>query len=232
MIPQGAVLLKADILGKIAMMPLAKDEPIFAGKVGGTSRFSGMVKDGMRAYTILTPNDASLVAGLIEPGDKVDVLFTDRSGDSEQTGGGSTTPLLQNIEVMAMGQAVDPSESREKKVREMRSVTLQVPLEFAAKLALAQEMGTLHLALRAESDTLTAQVSGVTMLELLRSAYPALQAKMDTDEVRLKPVVTLPESGSNSSKDVVIRTMRGVASSSMVLRTSSDRDAAIVVRER
>jgi pilus assembly protein CpaB len=231
MIPQGAVLLKADILGKIAMTPLVKDEPIFAGKVGNTSRFSGTVKEGMRAYTILTPNDASLVAGLIEPGDKVDVLFTDRSGDEELTGGGSTTPLLQNIEVLAMGQAVDPNESREKKVREMRSVTLLVPLELAAKLALAQEMGTLHLALRSEKDSSTAHVAAVTMLELLRSAYPALHADdaKPNEELRLKPTIAALESDAGSAKDVIIRTLRGVASSSMVMRTSSDRDSAVYV---
>lgn len=228
MIPQGAVLLKADIVGKIAMVPLAKDEPIFAGKVGTTPRFSGMVKEGMRAYTILTPNDASLVAGLIEPGDKVDVLFTDRSGDEDLTGGGSTTPLLQNIEVLAMGQAVDPSESREKKVREMRSVTLLVPLEMATKLALAQEMGTLHLALRSEKDGATADVTAVTMLELLRTAYPALHAADGATDKgqRLKPAVAALETGAGSSKDIVIRTLRGIASSSMVMRTSPDGSSA------
>jgi pilus assembly protein CpaB len=127
LVPSGAILKRDQIVGKIVRAPLVKGEPIFGGKIGDSPQFSGLVKQGMRAYTILTPNDSSLVAGLVEPGDKVDVLFTDNT-DKELTGGGSTAPILQNIEVMAIGQIVDPTESRESNGRRMRSVTLSVPL--------------------------------------------------------------------------------------------------------
>lgn len=226
-VPPGAILKKANIVGKIATVPLVKNEPIFSGKVGESERFSGLIKEGFRAYTILTPNDASLVAGLIEPGDKVDVLFTDRSSDEELTGGGSTTPLLQHIEVLAIGQIVDPSESRETNSRDMRSVTLLVPLDMATKLALAQEMGTLHLALRAEHDTSTAKASAVTMTELLRSAYPALFTKDEQKEgSRVTPAVAVATEPS-APPQIAIRTLRGTAPSTVVMRASLSRGAAV-----
>jgi pilus assembly protein CpaB len=222
LVPAGAILKKDEIIGKIAMVPLAKDEPIFSGKIGNSPRFSGLVKEGMRAYTILTPNDSSLVAGLVEPGDKVDILYTDNT-DRLLTGGASTVPLMQNIEVMAIGQIVDPSESREKSGRKMRSVTLLVPLEMASMLALAQEMGTLHLALRSEQDQATADVAAVTLTELLRTAYPALFGKDEDDEpgkvVPISAALAAPAKPSEPTQ-IAVRTLRGAMRSTMVMRAS------------
>jgi pilus assembly protein CpaB len=219
LVPAGAILKKDDIVGKIAMVPLAKDEPIFSGKIGNSPRFSGLVKEGMRAYTILTPNDSSLVAGLVEPGDKVDVLYTDNT-DKLLTGGASTVPLMQNIEVMAIGQIVDPSESREKTGRKMRSVTLAVPLEMASMLALAQEMGTLHLALRSEQDQATADVSAVTLTELLRTAYPALFGIQDEESGPVVPISATVAAKPNQPTQIAVRTLRGAMRSTMVMRAS------------
>jgi Flp pilus assembly protein CpaB len=174
----------------------------------------------MRASTILTPNDSSFVAGLIEPGDKVDVLFTD-STDKELTGGGSTAPIMQNIEVLAIGQIVDPDESREKTGKRMRSVTLAVLPEQATKLVLAQEMGTLHLALRSEQDEATADVAAVTVTELRGTAYPALPG--EPTEPKIVPVSadgsTEPITPRQPSQ-IAVRTLRGPMRSTMVMRVS------------
>lgn len=227
LIPPGSILLKADIVGKIAQVPIVKDEPIFSGKIGDSEKISGMVPPGFRAYTILTPNDASLVAGLIEPGDKVDVLFTDKTSDKKITGGGSTAPLLQNIEVLAMGQAIDPSESRERSPRNMRSVTLVVPLEMATMLTLAQEMGTLHLALRSQDDEATADVSAVTMRELLRTVYPALYIEEEVEPEPVEPVVVEVPTETAPTPEIEIRVIRGMASSTVVMQSSEARSAGV-----
>jgi pilus assembly protein CpaB len=230
MVPAGAILKKDEIVGNIARVPMVKDEPIFSGKVGDTPRFSGLVKEGMRAYTILTPNDSTLVAGLVEPGDRVDILFTDKT-DKAMTGGASTVPLMQNIEVMAIGRVVDPDESRDDNRRRMRSVTLSVPLEMASMLALAQEMGTLHLALRSEQDQATADVSAVTLRELLHTAYPALFAEEDETPEVVPITANIPAEPRQPSQ-IAVRTLRGSVRSTMVMRASTAPSATAYIENQ
>jgi pilus assembly protein CpaB len=223
MLPPGAVVKKADIVGRIAQVSLVKDEPIFAGKVGDSERFSGLVPEGMRAYTILTPSDSSLVAGLVEPGDKVDILYTDQT-DKVVTGGASTTTLMQNVEVLALGRIVDPEQSREAK--RMRSVTLLVMPEMASMLALAQEMGTLHLTLRSETDQLTANVSGVTLTELLRTAYGSKFGNKAAAESDVVQVSAEAPAEPQKTPEIAIRTIRGMATSTVVMQASGKRTAS------
>jgi pilus assembly protein CpaB len=174
----------------------------------------------MRAYAILTPNDSSLVAGLVEPGDKVDVLLTDDS-DKELTGGGVTTVLMPNIEVMAIGQIIDGTESREKNSRKMRSVTLAVTPEQANQLQMAQKTGTLGLALRSDKDDATSKVSAVTLKELLRTAELTPVPPPQPQEVA--KVVAVPEQPPVEPKQpsqIAVQTLRGSLRSTMVMRVS------------
>jgi Flp pilus assembly protein CpaB len=132
---------------------------------------------------------------------------------------------MQSIEVLALGRIIDPGKSREQ-TRRMRSVTLLVPLEMATMLALAQEMGTLHLALRSERDQATAVVSGVTLRELLRTAYPVLFADEEADEPEPIPevtaaVLTVPE--KKKQAEIAVRTLRGVATGTLVMRATAKR---------
>src|SRR5688500_918189 len=45
LVPTGALLTKKEIVGKIAKVSLVKNEPFFAGKIGDSQRFSGLVKE-------------------------------------------------------------------------------------------------------------------------------------------------------------------------------------------
>jgi pilus assembly protein CpaB len=210
LVPPGALLKKEDIVGKIAQVPFVKDEPIYSGKIGDSLRFSGRVKDGMRASTILTPNDSSFVAGLVEVDDKVDVLFTDNT-DKEQTGGGSTTVLMPNIEILAIGQIIDPEESHQKDGKRMRSVTLAVTPDQSQKLVLAQEMGTLHLALRSEKDKSTAVLPPVTVKEL-RAGYSQPTIIPVAAEEAAEPVAP------KQPNKISVRVIRGAFKSTAKLR--------------
>ena len=64
------------------------------------------------------------------------------------TGGGSTTTLLQNVEILAVDQKVDGPADNKVDSTNLRSVTLLVTPDQAAKLSLGQSKGTLHLTLR------------------------------------------------------------------------------------
>ena len=120
----------------------------------------------MRAFTIST-NVASGVAGFILPGNKVDVLMTLTAGGAKDvTGGGSTTTLLQNVEILAVDQKVEAPADNKVDSTNLRSVTLLVTPTSAAKLSLGQSKGTLHLTLRNPEDNLAAKVRPTTVNDL------------------------------------------------------------------
>jgi Flp pilus assembly protein CpaB len=134
---------------------LLKDEPVVTGKLApkGSGRgMAALIPKGMRAFTIQTPSIASGGAGFVMPGHKVDVLLTMNDvGTNDQTVGGSTTTLVQNVEIRAVDQNIDaPAENKMDK--DLRSVTLLVTPQQAKHLDLGQNKGTLHLAFRNESE--------------------------------------------------------------------------------
>jgi Flp pilus assembly protein CpaB len=129
---------------------------------------------GMRAMTIQTSNVASGVGGLIVPGNRVDVLLignvktpakgTRSEGAAAETIVPKCVTLLQNVTVLAVDSRVDASGEKEEgaapkaeskidtKGLQYLNVTLLVTREEAAALALAQNLGLLHLALRHPDD--------------------------------------------------------------------------------
>ena len=121
-------------------------EPILASKVsgfGGRAILSAVIAPDMRAVTIRV-NDVNGVAGFVLPGDHVDVLLTRSEGGGGNTGM-FTDVLLQNVKVLGIDQVA--SENIEKP-KVAKAATLEVTQLQAQKLALAQRVGQLSLALR------------------------------------------------------------------------------------
>ena len=145
-------------------MPLVKDEPLLEGKLapkGAKRGMAALVPNGMRAFTIHTPSVASGVGGFVLPGNKVDVLLTmDWKRDS------LTTTLLQNLEILAVDQRIDAPADNRIDPKQLHSVTLLVTPDQAARLALAQNKGSLHLALRNHKDDQVLRTSRARMAEL------------------------------------------------------------------
>jgi pilus assembly protein CpaB len=168
LIPAGAVLKAEDAIDRSAFASMVRDEPILDSKLSpkGQRGLASLVSDGMRAFTITT-NVASGVAGFILPGNKVDVLLTVKGGASNDfTGGGSTTTLLQNVEILAVDQKIDSPADNKVDSTNLRSVTLLVEPNQAAKLSLGQSKGTLHLTLRNPKDALAANVRPTTVNDI------------------------------------------------------------------
>jgi pilus assembly protein CpaB len=104
---------------------------------------SSLVRAGKRAFT-LPERDVSF-DGLLCPGDRVDVLFTQATSD--------TRTLLQNVLVLTVGDDLgDLGEPRPLPGRRSGRVTLSVGLEQAERLAACEGRGTLRLALRNPQD--------------------------------------------------------------------------------
>lgn len=216
-LPTGALTSLEDAVDRTALIPLLKGEPLVEKKLAKPGEGRGMaplVKKGMRAFTIQTPTAASSVAGFILPGNKVDVLLTLTGNQNDASGGGVTTTLLQNIEVLAVDQQIEAPESN--KVDQLRSVTLLVTEQQAKKLSLAQNRGTLNLTLRNESDSLATNSPPVTI--------------NDIRYVQGRPTVTSEEEGSSKVAATAaismsplqpvrlrIRTMRGTSAGQVIL---------------
>jgi pilus assembly protein CpaB len=168
--PAGSLSRVEDAVDRVTFAQMVKDETLLDEKLATRGAGRGMapgIADGMRAFTIQTPNVASGVAGFILPGNKVDVLLNvTGSGTNDPTGGGVTTTLLENVEILAVDQRVEAPADNKVDPNQLRSVTLLVKPDQALKLDLGQNRGTLHLSLRNPTDVASAPARRATMAEL------------------------------------------------------------------
>lgn len=167
-VPAGTLTKLDEAVGRVCLQPLLPGEPLLTAKLAapGSSRSAGnLIRPGMRAYSIIASTLATSVAGLVLPGDHVDVILTVQSNTNDESGGGTSTTLLQNIEILALDQVLEaPAENRGDPG--LKSVTLLVAQREAALLGLGQKMGVLSLSLRNPEDTEQAKTEPVTLAEL------------------------------------------------------------------
>jgi Flp pilus assembly protein CpaB len=105
-------------------------------------KLSELVQPGQRAFTL--PGSTAF-SGLLQPGDRVDVLFTPQGDGKNQT-----STLLQNLLVLAVNGKTKPHESASN--QRGGSATLSVGMEQAQRLTQAERHGTLTLVLRHPDD--------------------------------------------------------------------------------
>jgi pilus assembly protein CpaB len=144
-LPKGAFLKVADILDRATSVPIAGSEPVLNAKLAGKGSGEGitaLIEPGMRAVSVQV-NEISGVSGFIQPGTRVDVLFTRvfSNGDA------ATATILQNVKVIAYGRQLDAAklDARDPKPT---VATLLVTQDQAEKLVLAEQRGKIQLALR------------------------------------------------------------------------------------
>ena len=214
--PNGLTKIE-DATNRVASIPMLVGEPVLSTKVtpkGAGGGLAALIPKGMRAFTIQTPNIASGVAGFLLPGNKVDVLLTIREMGGRVESGGTIT-LLQNLEILAVDQRVDrEATGKVGAIKELRSVTLLVTPEQAAKLDLGSNLGTLHLALRNPEDSTMGVGVGMATLKALSQSHPGL---MEPEPTKVAPPPTPapptePSTGAPGKKGPppeVIRTIRG-----------------------
>lgn len=151
--PQGAFKTSIGVVNnprgpRVALRPIAVGEPILASKISGDdgrASISALLPDGMRAAAIRI-DDVTGVGGMIAPGDVVDVLLTrQQSGDSADRNDQYTDIVLEKIRVIAIDQTADENKTDPLVAK---TATLEVDPVGAQKLALAQKVGALSLALR------------------------------------------------------------------------------------
>jgi pilus assembly protein CpaB len=149
--------LRLDLTGAIVRRSLAALEPIGQADVlrpGDHGFLAAVLGAGMRAVTV--PVDAvSGSAGLIWPGDRVDLLLTqtlDRDGDPARRVAGET--VLHDVRVIAIDQmlAQGAEGTAAGPARQVRTATLEVTPRQAEQVAVATRLGRLALVVRAATS--------------------------------------------------------------------------------
>lgn len=141
-----AALEQADGARRVVLQPMTVGEPVLPSKVSGTAgavNLASRIAAGQRAVTIPV-NGTRGVGGFLRANDRVDVMLT-RNRDPGATAQPPVAVLLLDAKVLAADRADRTTGARASAVR---TVTLEVSPEDAQKVALAETLGTLSLALR------------------------------------------------------------------------------------
>ena len=141
-----------DVLGARLQNALSSGDALLWTDLAGMARsarsLASLVAAGMRAIHVSA--GAASFDGLLRPGDRVDLLYTD-----SQSGSAGTSTLLQNLLVLAVGSDVGlaGSEMGKSPRRRSGSLSLSVTAEQAQLVTQAESSGRLRISLRTPDDT-------------------------------------------------------------------------------
>ncbi len=167
-IPPGAITQLEDLEGRRPRTNIIQGEPVLDAKLldqGEHADPIAQIPDGYRLSTI-SVNAEKSAAGLLSPGDRVDVqLFVNRN---ERAGIDSPTTkvILQNIRVYAVEQAVQRAADGGEARTIPKTVSLVVTPRQASKIDLAQNLGALSLIPRNPNDELSTNTAEITASDL------------------------------------------------------------------
>ena len=170
-ITSGALTRLEETVGKRAKENIYAGEQILASRVAGEKEgiLSYNIPEGKRAVTV-NVNEAGEVGDFIRPGDYVDILATFDKYETEDAATKtkyprSTKVILQNIQVLGMGQLLDVPDKPRTELP--RTVTLAVTLEEAEKLVFSEETAVIKMVLRRVGDNGVIRTQGVIREEIM-----------------------------------------------------------------
>src|SRR5271165_6690427 len=158
-----------DVTGRALIYPVTARQPILEGYLAVAGSGIGLtvkIPEGMRAASVHS-DEVVGVAGFLFPGSHVDVLVTFRSDIIPVA---ATQIVLQDVEVLTVGQKIDPEPGG--KAENAGVVTLLLKPEDAQKLALASTLGSIHFVLRNGGDRGRVAALPVRVTELSGGAHP------------------------------------------------------------
>lgn len=174
----------ADLLGLVAMAPIAEGEQVLTNKLrrseerAAGATLSTLTPEGKRAVTIGT-DALTGVGGYVRPGDAVDVLWTFQV---PQPGGQTMEPvtmtLFQSVTVLAVGDEMIGQSTGQKAAGTDYTVTLAMTPQEAALLLYAREQGRVQLSLRPPTDKDTqVAVAPASMASVMESVLGPTQGQ-------------------------------------------------------
>lgn len=167
-----------EVVGAVLRYALAKGQPLTDSglvKPGERGFLAAVLAPGMRAVSVPV-DEASANAGLIFPGDRVDLVLSHTlasEGGEGQKARRAAETVLEDVRVLAMGRRLKGPEGEEGAIQ-ARTVTLEVSPADAERVALVTELGKLSLSLRSLARAEAAE----------RPAAEAERVTWDTDVSR------------------------------------------------
>ena len=183
-------------VGRTALVPIAKDQPLLASYVSAPGAGTGLaarIPDGMRAVA-LRSDEIVGVGGFLHPGSHVDVLVTCKLRADLDL---STVTALENAEVIATGQRSQPDPSG--KPESVTVVTLLLTPENAERAVIAASQGSVHFVLRNNSDT-AASTPSPMKLSSLAGTVPVPKSAAPK-KAQILPATRTPEPGIETVLD-------------------------------
>ncbi|MGO8944133.1 MAG: Flp pilus assembly protein CpaB [Syntrophobacteraceae bacterium] len=202
--PAGSFSNPADLVGRVLVTPVKQNEPIMESKLAPrdvtTGGVSAVVHEGMRAIAVAGDKVIGL-AGLIQPGNYVDILVTVQDPQNDRLH--LTKTVLENIRVLATGTMTD-NKGDTTKPAPVDVFTVEVTPKEGQELSLAAVQGKLHFALRNVTDRNPVLTLASRVPELLESYRPRMQ-KVSEPEVKMEPQI-----GAKERKGSTMEVINGV----------------------
>lgn len=197
-IQPSAIHSEKAVVGKMTTAFILKGEQIVSTKLVSPEKGKWLAiktPPKKRAVTI-SANSVTGVAGLLKPGDYVDILGT---FDLIKAGEGGrqeiqsvSIPLFQNVLVLAVNQEMSKfslpqknKKGRFEQEKEVSTVTLALSPQEAENLVFAEEKGKIRLLLRSPKDEQIAPLSVVNFNTLLQNFSSSIPSKK-TQKIKKK----------------------------------------------
>jgi len=183
-LPAGYFSSTSDLKDRVIVLPLKLNESITEAKLAPTSVKAGgvsaILKPGTRAIAVKGDKVIG-ISGLINPGNRVDVIVTVKDPAIEKV---RSKIVLENLLVLATGTQIQRNEKGEPMPVDV--YTMEVTPEQAERLALAASQGRLNFALRNATDSEDIMTRGVTIPQLLGSSSYYEVSAVEPEKVRPK----------------------------------------------
>ncbi len=158
----GSIAEPKQIEGDVALIAIPQGAPVTQSKIGVPAAIgvTGRLKPGQRAVSI--PVDiVKSVSGLIEPGDKVDVMASTQASAGRPP---RTAAIIRGATVLAVNQSIDATSDASpppsgNPPTAPTTVTLAVTAAQADLLTVADLNATLRLALRSPNEAIRSMPS-------------------------------------------------------------------------
>ena len=187
-LPPGYFSDPNELVGRVVISPLKRQELVLESRLAPSDVTRGgmaaILKPGKRAVSI-AGNKVLGVSGLVNPGDRVDILLTT---SDKKTNTKFNKTVFENVLVLAAGGQL--ARNPEGGPSPVDNYTLEVTPEQGEKLLLAASEGTIQFALRSVLDRDTVLTTGATHPEVVASYRPVNPSE------RIKPKTVLKEGRS------------------------------------
>ena len=166
--------------GAVVRLPLTTGQPLTVSHVvksGERGFLAAVLEPGMRAISVPV-DEAAGNAGLVFPGDRVDLILTQTlSADGDPAGSRRVSEtVLEDLRVIAMGRRLSNGGAEEGGAgQQARTATLEATPAAAEKVALVAELGKLALSLRSLAQAGGSEVGNGRKLTWDADASPALR---------------------------------------------------------